>query len=779
MKFAICSIIILIMIINFSDAQNYNLEELANNTLGEWINYINPECVQVDNLSDIGRLKIDSDLDRIPDVVENCIGTDINKTDTDGDGIDDYKEIREMPYQTDPSNNDTDGDGLSDLREYWWLCDPTNAHSAGLWETDGELLQEKRTPFLHGSLNEDTDQDNDGLPDYAEMNEIGTDPKNPSTDGDQFSDGDEYFGLNMPSRIGPEDHYFVAAYPEISIKLVRIVVTPISTITFNNGNTIRREWSISEETKDSRDIEVNPEAKLQLSPAKLFEGTPLDALNIDLGFSANWKDTYSVARNNSTSGLDEAAWNTAVTTAPDRAARLTFILEIANVGSLPANDISFDMNLLLNDRLIKTVSVGGAQNRLSLDAGDATEYAVDDESDGEEICISLDYLEKIDSGASLKIKPFNIKFSQLDDTTTPYNMYISNIERCTSTLIFDFGDKYYREYKVYSGLPTKPMTYGEAINLTIKKESDIPEENGSLDILYSENAKKSIVGLLRSNRSIMDLEIKPTWILLLRPHNDTAPEISNIQFNSDLKEVSFSAKADDGIDSVYIKKNISNGARKKIKGICISGDVYSINLSNLSDKDLIATGGEMTIFARDSDGDITPCLCHIPISNQISKIVLPEWGYYYDLTYFGHSFFNGYSDGFLKETSLENVTWNRQVSRVLLNSTQEISPVASGNFINMEEGYALRIKSIDTYRNKVYLELEKDGSVVDSKVISPKDDATLSNKTYYYKKDVGPCKDVVIIAVHFGNVFPGYSNRNLAKIDAIWQISETPINISS
>ena len=62
--------------------------------------------------------------------------------------------------------------------------------------------------------------------------------------------------------------------------------------------------------------------------------------------------------------------------------------------------------------------------------------------------------------------------------------------------------------------------------------------------------------------------------------------------------------------------------------------------------------------------------------------------------------------------------------------------VTSGTPLKMEEGYELAIKSIDIDGNKVYLELSKDGAVVDSKVISPsKDNATMADKTYYYKKD--------------------------------------------
>jgi hypothetical protein len=96
----------------------------------------------------------------------------------------------------------------------------------------------------------------------------------------------------------------------------------------------------------------------------------------------------------------------------------------------------------------------------------------------------------------------------------------------------------------------------------------------------------------------------------------------------------------------------------------------------------------------------------------------------------------------------------------------------------MEEGYELAIQSIDIDGNKVYLELHKDGEVVDSKVISPsKDGASMTDKTYYYKKDIGDSKDVVIIAAHFKNAFRG-ADTNLATVDGLWQLSDTPKDVS-
>ena len=85
--------------------------------------------------------------------------TDPSNPDTDGDGIDDGREIR---LGTDPSQSDTDGDGLPDESELQAGTDPTQQ-----------------------------DTDNDGLTDSKEQ-QIGTDPTSVDTDGDGRNDLKEH-----------------------------------------------------------------------------------------------------------------------------------------------------------------------------------------------------------------------------------------------------------------------------------------------------------------------------------------------------------------------------------------------------------------------------------------------------------------------------------------------------------------------------------------------------------------------------------------------------------
>lgn len=641
---------------------------------------------------------------------------------------------------------------------------------------------QKKVPFVHNNINKSTDGDDDGLPDEAEDYEIGTDSKRQSTDGDQFSDGDEYFGINMP-QISPADHYFIAAYPKIIVKLVRIDVTPISEIKSMNGESISKGWSIEENTSNSRDFKIDPEAQLNLSPSKLLEGGLLNpeawakAANINIGCSLNWKDTYSVAKSDSTSGWNETHWSTATTTDSDRAAKLTFVLEIKNIGNQPAKDISFNLNLLFNNKLIKTIQVCGDNKIPLLGIGEMIELAVDKGGTGGDICVSLNDLKDIDAGASLKIRPLNMvygvkqwKDNQWQPTASPYSDYLEEVEKCTATLVFDSSGKFYKEFKIYSGALTKPMTLRDAINLTIKEDSDLPDpaEDGTLDILIPEDANEDKAELIRLNKSILDLGLKSGWIIVLRTHKDAAPTINNVKFNKDFSEVSLSVRTDDGIKRVYAKMNRRDGVRKEIEGGCIDRRNYSINLKNISTKDLIESNGKITVCAQDNDDDLTSIALDVPIV-QINRLSGPGWGTYYNLSYMGEDSFSGYGDGFLDDISSDNANWKTPLSVILLNSWKE-EKIRSGSPLKLKEGYILSIEFIENESSKMHLELAKDGAVVDSKVISPST-ANIADKTYYYKKNIGNCEDIVTIAVHFKDAF-SVGGQNLATVDAIWQISE-------
>lgn len=114
----------------------------------------------------------DTDTDGLPDSVEAQIKTDPKKKDTDGDGLTDYEEY--CLTGTDPLVRDSKQKGVNDTK--------VDLDNDGLSnETEIRLKTDPKNP--------DTDQD--GLSDGEEVNRYHTDPLKPDTDGDGVKDGDE------------------------------------------------------------------------------------------------------------------------------------------------------------------------------------------------------------------------------------------------------------------------------------------------------------------------------------------------------------------------------------------------------------------------------------------------------------------------------------------------------------------------------------------------------------------------------------------------------------
>jgi S-layer protein (TIGR01567 family) len=161
-----------------------------------------------------------------------------------------------------------------------------------------------------------------------------------------------------------------------------------------------------------------------------------------------------------------------------------------------------------------------------------------------------------------------------------------------------------------------------------------------------------------------------------------------------------------------------------------------------------------------------------------------DWGSYNVIGFLAEKYFAGYietpdseNDILFTESTDENVLSDEQLLKILVDDDTERT-VTSGTPLALMEGYELGIKSIDIDGNKVYLELTKDGEVIDSKVISPSaDNADMADKTYFYKADVGDSSDVVLVAVHFKNAFRG-ADTNLATVDGVWQLSDTPVDVA-
>ncbi len=176
-------------------------------------------------------------------------------------------------------------------------------------------------------------------------------------------------------------------------------------------------------------------------------------------------------------------------------------------------------------------------------------------------------------------------------------------------------------------------------------------------------------------------------------------------------------------------------------------------------------------------------------SVQEKEFEFEGWGWYNSIGFLGDKYFAGYSDKkptwegkeidpeLYKQSTDRNTLVDEQLLKVLIDDDTE-KTFTSGTPLKLADGYELLIKSIDVDGNKVYVELMKDGQSVDTKVISPsKEGATMTDQTYYYKKNIGDTEKLVIIGVRFKNAFRG-ADQDIATVKGIFQVSDQPMDVS-
>ncbi len=154
-----------------------------------------------------------------------------------------------------------------------------------------------------------------------------------------------------------------------------------------------------------------------------------------------------------------------------------------------------------------------------------------------------------------------------------------------------------------------------------------------------------------------------------------------------------------------------------------------------------------------------------------TKFEYADWGSYQIIGFMAENYFAGYkaADTTLTDTDVSLIS-SGQMSKVLMNEEKSRS-VYAGSALILEEGYTLNIVELDKDGNKVYVILTKDGSELESTILS-------SGKNYIYKKDLGSADDVPIIAVYFDEMFQGHET-SAVFVKGIFQISDEYITIKS
>lgn len=153
------------------------------------------EVLDTENTSAfILRREGDFDKDGLANEKELVVGSYVNVSDSDRDGLDDGPEVKN--HDTDPLAPDTDGDGLRDAEEVMRGTDPRDKDS----DDDG-LIDGREVDLGTDPTNASADSDGDGLSDAREVR-LGTDPMDADTDGDGLHDGIEArLGSNANSPI--------------------------------------------------------------------------------------------------------------------------------------------------------------------------------------------------------------------------------------------------------------------------------------------------------------------------------------------------------------------------------------------------------------------------------------------------------------------------------------------------------------------------------------------------------------------------------------------------
>lgn len=137
------------------------------------------------------------------------------------------------------------------------------------------------------------------------------------------------------------------------------------------------------------------------------------------------------------------------------------------------------------------------------------------------------------------------------------------------------------------------------------------------------------------------------------------------------------------------------------------------------------------------------------------------WGRYLKVGLFGIPWFAGYDS----ETSSEigNINTLKQYRLVqLLKDSDESIPLNAGETINLGEGYAFDLVTVN--ENKAAIALFQNGAFIETAILR-------ANSTYIYKKNVNDVNDLPIIAVHVQNVFSDGKNESII-VNGLFQISE-------
>ncbi|MCK4721345.1 hypothetical protein KAU08_11820, partial [bacterium] len=425
----------------------------------------------------------DADLDNIPDDVEMFIGTDPVDRDCDipnpdsmfdnyeifGDGyFDPYDLIPDLdgdgviaPLDMDDNMDgvndgeeiDTDLDGIPNYLEFYGYTYDWMSGTYNLW--DGTSIDE---PYFK------------------------TDPLQPSTDQDPYSDSMEVSGAFMDvSVLAPGDYPMVPAYPNIVVRLEGYDVTVNEDITLEQGKSLEQgsEWGAETSREHSYETETTWEVGVGLEVGWEGEGPKAVAsISASGGQTYHSSNSNSVTRSNGGSVATTQEWSRATSTNPTHAADIKLYLKVYNLGTSCASNIRPTITVKIGNRNVVTLEPYTQINILEpggvYPSQVGTYWVIDkiDEYNSEPITLTLDELRALECGA-----PVSIVMTQMTadvmlmnesgqwESAGDWGEYMARCEAVCSNMYFEIGDGNFLHYLVYSddSVAAPVVTFGDAL----------------------------------------------------------------------------------------------------------------------------------------------------------------------------------------------------------------------------------------------------------------------------------------------------------------------------
>jgi len=414
----------------------------------------------------------DTDGDSLPDTVETTLTTETGNKDTDGDGLSDNFELFGAEFDRDDPLPDEDLDGA---------IAPVDSDDDDDQVNDGEFV----------------DTDGDGIANYLEyygythdfmtgrfvawngdpdVVHYVTDPLQPSTDQDAYSDATEASGTLLdPSVEDPGADPLVPAYPNIVVELTGYTVTLNEDIeitqeeSLEKGRTWTRETAKSySETDESSwqagvegTIGKEPSVKVSANYGEKWSGTNSTSTSVAVGESVTTTQNWSMARSMN----------------PTDAARIKLFLKVHNRGTAPLSNLSPTLTMKIGGLNVATFEPGSSQVHMlvpgaTYPADVGVYWTVSTMADNSPLSLTMTELRALERGAPVSITVTQIRgdVMRLSSQATwerigDVNEYVGRCDAVCANLRIDFGDGHLIHHLVYADdSPSAPvMTLADAL----------------------------------------------------------------------------------------------------------------------------------------------------------------------------------------------------------------------------------------------------------------------------------------------------------------------------